>query len=130
MLRKGAITNSFPKAWPLHDVGSAKKVSSATRGRMLLYVGGVACTHGILYGPVVKEGPLGQRCLSFLLKSFLRADVSWKENVKTISNSISVQVKVSKNFSSQAKSVQKRKHLTALRQSTASWELDYPGSGS
>lgn len=98
-LRKGAITDSFPKAWPSHDVGSAKNVSSARRGRMLLYVGRVACTHGILYAPVVKEGPLGQCCPYFLLKSFLRADVSWKENVKNISNSLSMQVKVSKkNF--------------------------------
>lgn len=38
-LRKGAIMDSVPKAWPSHDVGSAKNVSSARRGRMLLYVG-------------------------------------------------------------------------------------------
>lgn len=83
---------------------------------MLLYVGRFAWTHGILHAPVVKEGPLGQCCLSFLLKSFLRVDVSWKENVKNISNSLSMQVKVSKkNFSLQAKSFQKRKGLTALR---------------
>lgn len=39
------------------------------------------CTHDILYAPVVEEEPIEQCFLSFLLKPFLIADVSWKENV-------------------------------------------------
>lgn len=115
MLRKGAIRDSFPKAWPSHDVGSAKNVSSARRGRMFLFVGGFALTHGILYAPVVKEGPLEQCFLSFELESFLRADVSWKEDVKNIFNSISIQVKVSKKFFFTSKECPEEKGLDSTQ---------------
>ena len=65
--RKGAMMDSLPKAWPWHDVGSAKSVPSARRGGTFLYVGGAACIHEILYDPVGEEKALEQCFLSFLL---------------------------------------------------------------